>query len=211
MPQHNETYQATNTSGLSFLISIQPNSDLVEPQVVYSAGLRDIGAIAFYTIVWITLHCVLQVSSSRVLITTLTCWLQEYIVDKFNRRLNMSRTRLAKFSESAHLAPFAIYSIVHAGYILNELGVSRDITMLWSGYPEAHRYMPLNYKLFFLLQLSFWIHQVCGHLLLGSICSACKLQWPEFYFQKLKRDEIRNRAIYSTLFLGFIATAYFAK
>jgi len=104
----------------------------------------------------------------------------------------MSRSRLARFSESAQLAPFALYSLGHAGYILYELGVHKDFSLLWAGYPEAHRYVLLNYKLFFILQISFWLHQ-----------------FPEFYFQKLKSEEIRERTVYSVLFLGFITTAYF--
>jgi hypothetical protein len=65
----------------------------------------------------------------------------------------MSRVRLARFSESAQLAPFALYSLAHAGYILHELGVHKDFSLLWVGYPEAHRYFLLNHKLFFILQV----------------------------------------------------------
>ncbi|KAI6223579.1 TLC domain-containing protein [Aphelenchoides fujianensis] len=157
--------------------SVQQNNESVGP-VVYRAGVRDIGALFFYTIVWITVHCIIQ----------------EFIIDKIQRRLHMSRSRLTRFSESAQLAPFALYSAGHALYILHEMGVHKDFSLLWAGYPEAHRFFPLNYKLFFIFQISFWLHQ-----------------FPEFYFQKLKRDEIRERTIYSVLFLGFITAAYFAN
>ncbi|KAI1706285.1 translocating chain-associated membrane protein 1-like 1 [Ditylenchus destructor] len=33
----------------------------------------------------------------------------------------------------------------------------------------------------------------------------------EFYFQKLKRDEIRSRTVHSILFFGFTSLAYFAN
>jgi translocating chain-associated membrane protein 1 len=140
--------------------------------------VRDVGAFFFYTIVWITVHCIIQ----------------EYIVDKIQRRLHMSRSRLARFSESAQLAPFSLYSLGHAGYILYEMGLQKDFSLLWVGYPEAHRYFSLSYKLFFILQISFWIHQ-----------------FPEFYFQKLRKEEMRERTVYSTLFLGFVTAAYFTK
>ncbi|KAI6229357.1 TLC domain-containing protein [Aphelenchoides besseyi] len=163
VPQYNTTFQQTNDSA---------------PQVLYRSGVRDLGALFFYTIVWITVHCIVQ----------------EFIIDKIQRRLHMSRSRLTRFSESSQLAPFAIYSLGHALYILHEMGVQKDFSLLWSGYPEAHRYVPLNYKLFFIFQISYWLHQ-----------------FPEFYFQKLKRDEIRERTVYSVLFLGFITIAYFAN
>jgi hypothetical protein len=68
--------------------------------------------------------------------------------------MHMSRSRLTRFSESAQLAPFSLYSLGHAVYILHELGVHRDFSMLWVGYPDAHRYFPLNYKLFFILPVT---------------------------------------------------------
>lgn len=108
------------------------------PQIYYRAGARDLGALGFYTVVWITVHCIIQ----------------EYGVDKMQRRLHMSRVRLARFSESSHLAPFAAISLAFAVYNLYELGLHKGFALLWNGYPDTHRYLPLNWKLFFLLQVS---------------------------------------------------------
>lgn len=70
----------------------------------------------------------------------------------------MSRTRQTKFNESAELLVFSIYSIVHAGYILHELGIYKDVTLLWIGYPEVHRYFNLSTKLFYLFQVNFFLY-----------------------------------------------------
>jgi len=67
--------------------------------------------IFFYTLVWIAVHCALQ----------------EYIFDKVQRRLHLSKTRQVKFNESGHTAVFSIYSICHAISILNEMEIHKDL------------------------------------------------------------------------------------
>lgn len=44
-----------------------------------------------------------------------------------------------------------------------------DVASMWSNYPVAHRDMILMAKLFFLVQLAYWLHQ-----------------FPEFYFAKVR-------------------------
>lgn len=106
----------------------------------------------------------------------------------------MSRVRLARFCESSHLAPISAISFAAAVYNLYELGLHKDFSLLWQGYPDTHRYLTLYSKLFFIGQVSFWIHQ-----------------FPEFYLQKLKKEEMKDRTVYSVLFLVFISLAYFTK
>ncbi|KAI1706289.1 TLC domain-containing protein [Ditylenchus destructor] len=172
------------TSPLSQLFIVPQYNDTVtlpnhtEPQLLYRSGLRDLPALFFYALVWIAVHCAIQ----------------EYFIDKMSRRLHLSKTRQTKSNESGQLFVFSTYSLIHAGYILHEMGLHKDFTLLWNGYPEAHRHITLSTKLFFIFQISYWIHQ-----------------FPEFYFQKLKRDEIRSRTVYSILFFGFTALAYFAN
>jgi translocating chain-associated membrane protein 1 len=163
LPQYNE--------------SIQLSKDR-EPVNYYRTGVRDIASLLFYTIAWITAHCVIQ----------------EYFLDKVQRRLHLSKTRMAKFNESGHLFAFSVYSAAHAGYILHELGLHKDFTQLWIGYPDVHRYLPLNMKIFYLLQISYWLHQ-----------------FPEFYFQKVRKEDIRSRTTYTVLFLVLISAAYFTN
>ncbi|MFH4976747.1 hypothetical protein AB6A40_003456 [Gnathostoma spinigerum] len=117
--------------------------------------------------------------------------LQEYVFDKLQRRFHLSKTKMSKFAESGQLFCFAAYSAVHAGYILHDLHVHTDLTKLWIGYPEIHRHLSLHTKFFFIFQIAYWIHQ-----------------FPEFYFQKVRKDEIQARTVYSVIYLIFIVAAY---
>jgi translocating chain-associated membrane protein 1 len=162
LPQYNE--------------SVQLPKDF-EPQTYYRAGIWDWPAIFFYTIVWITAHCIIQ----------------EYFLDKIQRKLHMSKTRMSKFNESGQLAFFGLYSFIHSGTILYELGIHKDITGVWNGYPDIHRYMNMSTKFYFILHIAYWLHQ-----------------FPEFYFQKVRKEDIPHRAFYSTIFLVLTTAAYFS-
>lgn len=142
---------------------------------MYVRGIKDTATIFFYSIISIVLHAVLQ----------------EYVIDKVKNRLHLSKTKTSKFSESGQLLAFYILSVVGAGYIISEGNYLTSIKLLWENYPTEH--VPLNFKtkLFYIVQLSYWIHN-----------------YPEFYFQKVKRDEMRFRGVYTTLYLVFIAAAY---
>ncbi|KHN80110.1 Translocating chain-associated membrane protein 1 [Toxocara canis] len=99
VPQYNETFALT------------PDS---EPAPYYRTGLKDIAAIAFYAVGWITLHAILQ----------------EYIFDKLQRKFHLSKTKMSKFAESGQLFVFAVYSAAHAGYVLHDLRIHTDIKLL---------------------------------------------------------------------------------
>ncbi|CAJ0574765.1 unnamed protein product, partial [Mesorhabditis spiculigera] len=163
VPQYNETV-AVNVHNVQFDAQI------------YKSGVRDVFTVLFYTIGWITMHAIIQ----------------EYIIDKLQRKVHLSKSKLYKFGESGHHIFFAIYSIAHAGYIIHEFFTSHnDFKNLWAGYPEDHAKMNLSTKLFFILQLSYWVHH-----------------FPEFYFAKMKKDEMQHRAFLSFIHIGFIAGAY---
>ncbi|VDP95296.1 unnamed protein product [Trichobilharzia regenti] len=77
-----------------------------------------------------------------------------FIPIKSSIYLFLTKVRLAKFNESAHLACFyalstvwAIYSIINEGFILN-------LSSLWDDYPQ--RWMPFWIKLFFITQVKFF-------------------------------------------------------
>ncbi|KAK0427691.1 hypothetical protein QR680_010370 [Steinernema hermaphroditum] len=145
------------------------------PQTFYRNGPLDLCVFFFYTIAWITMHAVIQ----------------EYVLDKLQRKLHLSKTRMSKFNESGHLLFFSVYSAIHAGFLINDLDLISNPIKLWVGYPLEHRYMSLSMKLFFIFQISHWLHQ-----------------FPEFYFQKVKRDEISQRSTYSAVYFFFILAAY---
>lgn len=62
----------------------------------------------------------------------------------------------------------------------------------WKEYPHAE----LTYltKFFFIIQISYWIHN-----------------FPELYFQKIKKEEWRRRITYSLIYLAAFSAAYLLK
>ncbi|KIH59079.1 TRAM1-like protein [Ancylostoma duodenale] len=162
-PQYNETVNVTSELGPVSL-------------TLYRNGPADIFTILFYAVAWVVVHAVIQ----------------EYILDKLQRRARLSKVKTFKFTESGHMSLFALYSACHAAYVIMDFVHNyTDVKRIWLGYPEEHRWMNLNMKIFAILQISYWVHQ-----------------FPEFYFQKMKGDEIRQRTILSMLHICFIGAAY---
>ncbi|KAF1757896.1 hypothetical protein GCK72_014353 [Caenorhabditis remanei] len=143
----------------------------------YLSGLFDLPAVFFYSICWIVVHAVVQ----------------EYGLDKLTKKTHLSKVSTFKFGESFHQLFFVAYSLGHALFLISEqLENFIDIKRIWLGYPAEHRVMTASYKIFFLLQLAYWVHQ-----------------FPEFYFQKLKREEIRQKTVQAFVHIIFISAAYF--
>uniref|UniRef100_A0A0N5A323 TLC domain-containing protein n=1 Tax=Parastrongyloides trichosuri TaxID=131310 RepID=A0A0N5A323_PARTI len=162
LPQYNETI-------------ISP-IDNITTEVVYSYGLYDIPNFLFYTIFWITIHALIQ----------------EYIFDKVQRRNHLSRTSMSKFFESGHLVTFFAYSAIHSLVLLYENNYINNPSQMWIDYPKNHKKIGLNMKMFYLLQISYWLHQ-----------------FPCFLFQRIKRDEMATRGVYSMAYLILIMASYY--
>merc|ERR1712066_815244 len=138
----------------------------------YTAGLKDVPAVFFYLLISVVMHAIIQ----------------EYLLDKVNKKLHLSKIKHAKFNESGQLLAFYITSIVWAGdIVLRENLLS--VASLWEGYPHAS--MSFLFKFFFIIQLSYWLHI-----------------FPELYFQKVKRDDWAPKIQYACLYLAFILAAY---
>ncbi|VDN04030.1 unnamed protein product [Thelazia callipaeda] len=172
-------FQGTSAIASIFVVP-QYNETLVltpdtESRAYYRTGVKDIATVAFYAVGWITVHAILQ----------------EYVLDKLQRKLHLSKTKMSKFAESGQLFVFAAYSVAYSAYIMHDMRMHTDVTKLWNGYPEIHCHMSLHLKLFFILQIAYWLHQ-----------------FPEFYFQKIRKDEMQPRTVYSLIFLFFITAAY---
>lgn len=142
---------------------------------LYNSGLKDMATIFFYTVIWIIVHAVVQ----------------EYGIDKLQRKVHLSKTKTSKFNESCQLIVFSLVSTVLAGYIINQEGLFNEIRLLWENYPENHKIMSFLLKFFFIAQIGYWLHT-----------------FPEFYFQKTKREEIRTRSFYAVIHLIFIISSY---
>jgi len=161
---HNVTAPPQPTEG-----GAPPN--LQEP-ALYTSGPKDFAAVFFYLLIAIVMHQIVQ----------------EYLLDKVNRKLHLSKVKHTKFNESGQLLAFYLVSLVWAGdIVLRENLLS--IRTLWEGYP--HTNMTFMFKFFFIVQIAYWIHV-----------------FPELYFQKIKSEDQGPRVKYATLYLGFILGAY---
>src|SRR5688500_16571101 len=90
------------------------------------------------------------------------------------------------------LLPKLIYfliSIIWAGDIIRRENMLGSFTQLWTGYP--HLEMSYMFKFYFVVQISYWLHQ-----------------FPELYFQKVRKEEMRRRVTYSSLYLSFFVATY---
>merc|ERR1712172_75787 len=85
----------------------------------YTAGLRDIPAVFFYLLISVVMHAIIQ----------------EYLLDKVNKKLHLSKVKYNKFNESGQLLAFYLVSLFWGGDLLlreNLLSVSS----IWEGYPH---------------------------------------------------------------------------
>ncbi|GFR31898.1 translocating chain-associated membrane protein 1-like 1 [Trichonephila clavata] len=141
--------------------------------VLYTYGRQDVCVISFYFLIAIVMHAILQ----------------EYALDKLNKKLHLSKMKHSKFNESGQLLVFYLISLIWGGDIVLREGYLWNISKLWQDYP--HNEMTFMFKFYFVVQLAYWLH--------------C---YPELYFQKVKKDEMKPRIIYTTLYLVFLSAAY---
>jgi translocating chain-associated membrane protein 1 len=139
----------------------------------YSYGIRDIFTIFFYTLICIVVHAVVQ----------------EYILDKLNRRMHLSKVKHSKFNESGQLVVFYAASALWGLDIILREKYALNISKLWEGYPHIN--LPFWLKFYYIIQLAYWLHS-----------------YPELYFQKVKKDEIWARVQYISIYLFFITVGY---
>lgn len=141
----------------------------------YGYGVKDVCAVFFYMLVAVVMHAVIQ----------------EYALDKINRKMHLSKLKHSKFNESGQLLSFYIVSLAWGIDILVTEGYIWDLTPLWNGYPASHAMQPFISKFFFISQIAYWLH--------------C---FPELYFQRVKKEEISSRVQYAALYLVFTVAAY---
>ena len=141
--------------------------------VTYTTGVKDLALVFFYTLICVVMHAVIQ----------------EYLLDKLNRRLHLSKVKHSKFNESGQLLVFYLISVVWAAEVIRRENLLSSLTNLWSGYP--HLQMTYLFKFFFIVQLSYWLHA-----------------FPELYFQKVKKDEVMSRVTYSAMYLVLWTLSY---
>ncbi|XP_065333764.1 translocating chain-associated membrane protein 1 [Cloeon dipterum] len=139
----------------------------------YTYGVRDACAVFFYFLICIVMHAIVQ----------------EYILDKFSKKLHLSKSKQNKFNESGQLLVFYVISFLWAGDIMVRENLLTNLSSLWLNYP--HNTMAFTLKFFYIIQIAYWFHS-----------------YPELYFQKVKREDISSKLLYPTLHLVFIVGAY---
>ena len=158
---------------VSVPVEIQPG--VTQDMIHYTAGFKDIPAVFFYLLIAIVMHAIIQ----------------EYLLDKINRKLHLSKIKHAKFDESGQLLSFYLISLFWAGDIIYRENMM-NIASLWDGYP--HNSMTFMFKFFFIIQISYWLHV-----------------FPELYFQKVKKEDMSAKIQYACLYLAFIVPAYMMR
>lgn len=170
-------FQATSPVA-SLFIALQHNITVnatteTAPTSYYTYGLKDLFTIFFYVLICIVVHAVIQ----------------EYILDKLNRRMHLSKVKHSKFNESGQLLVFYAASAIWGMDIIIRENYASNISRLWEGYPHIN--LPFVVKFYYVLQLAYWVHS-----------------YPELYFQKVKKDELWSRIQYITMYLVFISVGY---
>lgn len=114
---------------------------------------------------------------------------QQYLLDRSARKLHLSKIKHSKFNESGQLLTFYIISLVWALELfrrdrLTKLSISETI----GGLQDEMTY---GLKLYFIVQIAYWLH--------------C---FPEFYLQRVRKEELSLRALYVGLYLISFLGAY---
>jgi len=142
---------------------------------LYTPGIKDAAATFFYLLIVVVIHAIIQ----------------EYMLDKINKKLHLSKIKHAKFDESGQLIIFYLVSLCWAGDIIFKENMF-SVASLWDGYP--HNNMTYMFKFFFVIQIAYWLHI-----------------FPELYFQKIKKEDMSVKIQYACLYLAFIVPAYMMR
>ncbi|KAG9468101.1 hypothetical protein GDO78_013746 [Eleutherodactylus coqui] len=103
----------------------------------YHYGVKDLVTILFYVIIAIILHAIVQ----------------EYILDKINRRLHLSKVKQSRFNESGQLAAFHLASMFWSLYVAATEGYLSNPKTLWESYPHEEIPRQLQYIVLYLLHI----------------------------------------------------------
>jgi translocating chain-associated membrane protein 1 len=153
-------------------VSLPTAEQALSNVTLYSPGVKDVAAVFFYLLIAIVMHAIIQ----------------EYVLDKVNKKLHLSKVKHMKFNESGQLLSFYLVSLIWAGDIIYRENLF-TLSSLWESYP--HNTMTFMFKFFFIIQISYWLHI-----------------FPELYFQKVKKEDMAAKIQYASLYLAFIVPAY---
>uniref|UniRef100_A0A8C1W7H8 Translocation associated membrane protein 2 n=1 Tax=Cyprinus carpio TaxID=7962 RepID=A0A8C1W7H8_CYPCA len=115
------------TTAKTAILFIQPQYNIstmsTDGEVsLYLYGWKDCATVVFYLCITIILHAVVQ----------------EYVLDKVNRRLHLSKSKNTKFNESGQLCVFYLVSSLWSLYVIATEGYLLRPSSLWENYPHVH-------------------------------------------------------------------------
>lgn len=114
---------------------------------------------------------------------------QQYLLDRSSRKLHLSKIKHSKFNESGQLLTFYTLSLVWAIDLLRRDKIAKVTFTEFIGGPQDE--MSYGTKLFFIVQIAYWIHCI-----------------PEFYLQRIRKEEVSQRIFYVSLYLMSFLGAY---
>lgn len=171
-------FQSTTPFAAAFISPQYNINELVSEAkvpVLYTYGPLDACLVFFYTIAAVICHAIIQ----------------EYVLDKLNKRVRLSKTKTSKFNESGQMLAFYLVSVVWVFFILKDADYLTmfNPSYLWTGYP--HVGMSFLTKFFFIIQMSYWIHV-----------------FPELYLQRVKKDDIMEKVAMASVHFLICAAIY---
>lgn len=142
-------------------------------RALYRYGARDLATVFFYTLVAVIVHAALQ----------------EYVLDRVTRRLQLAKAKQSRFNEAGQFSAFYLVSCAWGACVLVAEGCLEEPARVWRA--AAPGTMTFRVKFFYVVQLAYWFHAV-----------------PELYFQRTRKQDLPHRLIYIGLHLFHIAGAY---
>ncbi|XP_045075730.1 translocating chain-associated membrane protein 1-like 1 [Coregonus clupeaformis] len=108
---------------VQYNVTISANGPIEESVVNhFHHGLKDLATVFFYMLVAIIMHAIIQ----------------EYVLDKINRKMHFSKTKHSKFNESGQLSAFYLFSFGWGTSILMSVG-RRVCVLLGNQHPHVGR------------------------------------------------------------------------
>lgn len=155
------------------LPAAQDSEEPAAARFLYYYGVKDLATVFFYMLVAIILHATFQ----------------DYVLDRFNRRMQFPKPKQSRFNESGQFSAFYLVSCIWGTFILISENCLSEPSLLWKAQPQ--NMMTFQMKFFYISQLAYWFHA-----------------FPELYFQRTKKQELPRQLVYIGLHLFHIAGAY---
>lgn len=160
-------------------VALQHNT--TDPVISFETGLPMQYSYGYNDLLCVTFYCLVCIVAHGVI--------QQYLLDRSARKLHLSKIKHSKFNESGQLLTFYVMSILGALELLRRDRSTKASIAETFGGPQDD--MSYGLKIYFIIQISYWIHW-----------------YPEFYLQRIKKEEISQRALYVSLYLVAFLGAY---